>query len=191
MSAVIIVVLFVGVVVALLVVGYVVSIYNSLVSLRRRVDQSKQNIDVLLTQRQEELTKLIDTVSEFMDHEEGLLTELTRAREQAEQASSPNEEAAADEAIKNVMFELDARTEDYPELRSNTNVEQLQSRISDIENQIADRREHYNEATTRYNTRIEQFPYVIFARQFGFQSKELFEASAEQKADVDVGEAFA
>jgi LemA protein len=67
---------------------------------------------------------------------------------------------------------------------------QLQQRISDLESQIADRRELYNEAVTQYNTRIEQFPYVLFARQFGFAEANLFTASAEETADVDVSAAF-
>jgi LemA protein len=67
---------------------------------------------------------------------------------------------------------------------------QFQERISDIENQISDRREFYNEATTRYNTRIQQFPYVIVARQLGFQEQELFRASEEEKQDVNVSAAF-
>lgn len=183
--------LFVVVVVFGLIIGYVVSMYNSLVSLKKRVDQSKQNIDVLLKQRQDELTKLIDAASEFMDHEKELLTELTEARERAEQAETPGEQAAADQMVRNAMATFNARVEEYPDLKSQGNMMQFQNRISDIENQIADRREFYNETTTRYNTRISQFPYVLMARQFGFTAKELFEASEEDKKDVDVAAAFA
>ena len=183
--------LFVVVVVFGLIIGYVVSMYNSLVSLKKRVDQSKQNIDVLLKQRQDELTKLIDAASEFMNHEKELLTELTEARERAEQAETPSEQADADQMVRNAMATFNARVEEYPDLKSQGNMMQFQNRISDIENQIADRREFYNETTTRYNTRISQFPYVLMARQFGFTAKELFEASEEDKEDVDVAAAFA
>ena len=178
-------------VVLVLFVGYGISTYNTLVSLKKRVDQSKQNIDVLLKQRQDELTKLIDAASEFMDHEKELLTELTEARERAEQAETPGEQAAADQMVRNAMATFNARVEEYPDLKSQGNMMQFQKRISDIENQIADRREFYNETTTRYNTRISQFPYVLMARQFGFTAKELFEASEEDKKDVDVAAAFA
>jgi len=182
---------FVALVVVVLLVAYVVNVYNQLVNLDNRADQAKQNIDVLLKQRQDELSKLIDTVKEVMEHERELLTELTEAREQAERASTPAEEADADQQVRQALGNFRARAEDYPELRSQTNMMQFQERISDIENQIADRREVFNEAVTQYNTRIEQFPYVIFARQFGYQERELFEATAAEKADVDVGEAFA
>jgi LemA protein len=181
---------FVVLVLLILAVAYVVNIYNQLVSLRERVDQTKQNIDVLLKQRQDELTKLIDAASEFMDQEEEVLTQLTEAREQASKAETPAEEAAADQQIRQAMVDFEARAEAYPELRSQENMLQFQERISEIESQIADRREVYNEAVTQNNTRIQQFPYVIFARQFGFDKKELFRATEAEKEDVDVSAAF-
>jgi LemA protein len=181
---------FVVLVIVLLAAGYTVSLYNQLVSLNKRVDQAKQNIDVLLKQRQDELSKLIDTAQQFMDQEEEVLTTVARAREQAEKAQTPKEQAQADQMVRDAMNEFSARVEDYPELKSQENMMQLQDRISDIENQIADRREFYNEATTRYNTRTSQFPYVIIARQLGYQDRELFEATEEEKEDVDVGAAF-
>ena len=181
---------FVVLVLLALVVGYVVSLYNQLVRLRKRVDQAAQNIDVLLKQRQDELTKLIDAAQEFMDQEEEVLTRLTEAREQADRASTPTEQANADQSVRDALAGFRARFEDYPELRSQENMMQFQERISDIENQIADRREFYNEAVTQYNTRIKQFPYVIMAKQFGFEDRELFTASEEETADVDVGAAF-
>jgi len=181
---------FVVLVLLALVVGYVVSLYNQLVRLRKRVDQAAQNIDVLLKQRQDELTKLIDAAQEFMDQEEEVLTRLTEAREQADRASTPTEQANADQSVRDALAGFRARFEDYPELRSQENMMQFQERISDIENQIADRREFYNEAVTQYNTRIKQFPYVVMAKQFGFKARELFTASEEETADVDVGAAF-
>jgi len=184
----------VGLFVVLIVVGlvlfYVVSIYNQLVRLRENVDQAEQNIDVLLKQRQDELTKLIDAAKEMMDYEERVLTELVEAREQAERASTPKEEAAADQQVRQAMSTFRARVEEYPEISAQENMQQFQDRISDIESQISDRREFYNESVTRYNTRIGQFPYLVFARQFGFSERELFEATEEEKEDVDVGAAF-
>ena len=182
---------FVILVIIMLLVGYIISLYNQLVSLNKRVDQAKQNIDVLLKQRQDELSKLIDAAKEFMDQEEDVLIELTVAREQGEKAETPEQQAQADELVRTAMADFRARTEAYPELKSQENMMQFQERITDIESQISDRREFYNEATTRYNTRISQFPYVVIARQLGFQQKELFQASEEAKQDVDVSAAFA
>jgi LemA protein len=181
---------FVVLVTLVLLVAYTISIYNQLVSLRERVDQAKQNIDVLLKQRQDELTKLIDAASEFMEQEEQVLTKLTEAREAADRADTPQQEANADQQIREALMDFEARAEAYPELRSQENMMQFQKRISEIESQIADRREFYNEAVTQHNTRIAQFPYVIFARQFGFDERELFRATEEETRDVDVGDAF-
>lgn len=184
----------VGVFVVLLVLGlvggYVMNLYNQLVSLENRVDQAKQNIDVLLKQRQDELGKLIDAAKETMEFEEELLTQLTKAREQVEKAETPKEQAKADKEVKQAMSEFNARFEAYPDLKSQKNMMQFQERISEIENQIADRREYYNESVTRFNTRIEQFPHVILAQQLNYETKQLFEAEEEEKKDVDVSKAF-
>ncbi|PSQ07256.1 LemA family protein [Halobacteriales archaeon QS_5_68_33] len=182
---------FVAIVLVVLAVAYVISMYNQLVRLNRRVDQAKQNIDVLLKRRQDELTKLIDATREFMEHEEELLSALTEARERAEQARTPTEQASADQAIRDALAGFRARFEAYPELRSQTNMLQFQERISDVESQIADRREFYNEAATRYNTRIKQFPWVIVAKQLGYTERELFTATDEETADIDISEQFA
>ena len=181
---------FVALVVLVLLVAYAVSVYNQLVSLRERVDQAKQNIDVLLKQRQDELQKLVDAASEFMEQEEQVLTELTEAREAAAKAETPREQAEADQQVRQALMDFEARAEAYPELRSQENMTQFQTRVSELEGQIADRREFYNEAVTQHNTRIAQFPYVVFARQFGFEERELFRASPEETEDVDVGETF-
>jgi LemA protein len=141
MSLLLIVGGFVVLVVLVLVVGWIVSMYNQLVSMQKRVDQAKQNIDVLLKQRQDELTKLIDAAKEFMDQEERVLTKLTEARERAANAQTPQEEANADQAVRGALADFKARVENYPDLRSQENMMQFQNRNSDLENQIADRRE--------------------------------------------------
>lgn len=181
---------FTTLVVLVLLAGYVVTVYNHLVSLHKRIDQAKQNIDVLLKQRQDELTQLIDAVSSVMQHESALLIELTEAREQAEAAETPTEQAAADQQVRRAMADFEARAEAYPELRSQENMMKLQKRIADLETQIADRREVYNDAVTRYNITITHFPYVIFARLFGFDERELFTATESEKEAVDVSTAF-
>jgi LemA protein len=183
----------VGFAVALIVVGvvvYAVMIYNGLVRLRRNVDKAWSNIDVLLKQRSSELDKLIDTAQEYMEYEEDVLQKITEARSQVQKASSPKEEAEADEAIKGALADISAVAEDYPELRSSEAFQQLMGRISTLEEQIADRREFYNESVNRYNIRIEQIPYVIVASALGYNEKELFEASPEAKQDVDIGSRF-
>lgn len=179
-----------AVLVLLVVVVYLINAYNSLVRLDNKADQAKRNIDVKLKQRQDTLSKLVDAVSGYLDHEEQVLTELTAAREAAERAETPREEAEADAQIRQALSEFNARAESYPELRSTENVAHLQEEIARLEEEISDRREFYNDSTTLYNTRIQQFPYAVFAGAMGYSERELFEASEADVRDVDVSAAF-
>ncbi len=184
------VLLFGLVIVAGFIAWYVISVYNELVSLNKRVEQAERNIDVLLQQRQEELKKLIDAVGVVMDHEEEVFLSLTEAREQAERAKTPHEEAEADQRVREALASFRARAEQYPELRSQQNALQLQTRVSDIEDQIAARRESYNEIVTQYNTKITQFPYLLIAPTLGYGDIELFIAAEELTEDVDIEGSF-
>jgi LemA protein len=176
--------------VLLVVLAYLVSAYNSLVRLDNKADQAEQNIDVKLKQRQDTLSKLVETVSGYLDHEEQVLTELTEAREAAERAETPKEEAEADAQVRRALSSFSARAEEYPELRSTENVGNLQEEIVRLEEEISDRREFYNDSVTLFNTRIKQIPYVLFANAMGYSERELFEAEAGEIEDVDVSAAF-
>lgn len=171
-------------------IGYVVMVYNSLVRLNRDVDKAWSNIDVLLKQRSDELPKLIDTAKEYMEYEEEVLQQVTEARTKAEEASSPKEEAEADGMLRNALGNFMAVAEDYPDLKANENFQDLQNRISEIEDKIADRREYYNEAVNTYNIRIHQIPYNIIANNMGYSDKELFEVEEGDREDVDISEGF-
>lgn len=180
-----------GALVLLVVVIYAVMIYNGLVRLNRNIDRAWSNIDVLRKQRADELDKLIDTVKEYADFEERVLTQVTEARERAQAAENPDEASNADAQLQGAMANLFARAEDYPELQAQDSFQQLQDRISSLEEQIADRREFYNESVNTYNIRIHQIPYNFVAAPMGYQERDLFEADEEELEDVDIGEAFA
>lgn len=167
---------------------YVVRLYNRLVRVDRRCENAWSDVEVVLKQRRDALEKLTDTVREAMDYEERVLTEVVEAREAARAAESPGEQAAADEKIRSALARL--RAEDHPSLSATDNLSDLHSEIATLEEQIADRREYYNEAVTSYNTLIRQFPYVVFAGAMGYSSRELFDASEGETADVDVGDAL-
>ena len=172
------------------VIAYAVMIYNGLVRLRRNIEEAWSNIDVLLKQRSDELSKLIDTAQEYMEYERDVLQKITEARNAAQQAGSPGEAAQADDSLRGALGEFFAVAEDYPELKSSENFQQLQERISSLEEQIADRREFYNESVNTYNIRINQIPYNFFASLMGYQDKELFEVSEQDRADVDIEAQF-
>jgi LemA protein len=164
--------------------------YNSLVQVHENLDKAWADIDVMLKQRNDELTKLLDSVSAFQEHEEEIMEEVTEARQEALQASSPKQEAEADAHLRQSLDRLFAVAEDYPDLKSSENVHQLQERISEIEERIADRRELYNEAVSIHNARIQQIPDVFFAQVLGYSEREMFEAPEEDRQDVDVDAAL-
>lgn len=180
---------------ALLVVGgvlaYTFGVYNRLVRVDERCENAWSDIQVVLKQRRDELDKLVDTVQQTMDYERDVLQDVVEAREAASNASTPAEAARADEQVRSALEGLSVRAEDHPDLSAPENLRQLQDKIATLEEQIADRREHYNEAVTTYNTLIRQIPYVLFAGSMGFEQRELFEAPEAEKADVDVSEMFA
>lgn len=176
-----------GLIVVVGVVAYVAMLYNRVVRLQRNVDQAWSNVDVLLKQRHEEIPKLVDVVTEYAEHERDLLERVAETRSRAERARGPGARADAEARLDGEVADLFAVAEDYPELRSNEQFLQLQERISEIETQLADRREFYNASVTEYNTRIQQVPWVVFARLGGYSERELFEADQSDTRDVDVG----
>jgi len=171
-------------------IGYVVSIYNALVMLANNVEKAWSNIDVLLKQRHDELPKLIDTAKEYMDYEKEVLQDITEKRTRVQEAEGPKETAEANSMLENALGNLFAVAEDYPDLKANENFQEIQERISALEEQIADRREFYNDSVNTYNIRINQIPYNIIAGQLGYPEKELFEAADEETQDVDIGKQF-
>ena len=175
------------------VVVYFVGIYNSLVAVRESVKQAWANIDVLLKQRHDELPKLIETCKQYMQYEQETLDKVMRARAAVYAASAGGNVAAvgaAEQQLRGDVGKLFAVAENYPELKTNESFRQLQTRITGLEEAIADRRELYNDQANINNTRIDQFPDVLIARRYGFTAKPLLEFAAAEKTDVDVGALF-
>ncbi len=169
------------------VVAYAVTIYNGLVQVKHNVDQAWANIDVLLKQRADELGKLIDSVKAYLGYERDLLTRLTTLRTQVARGGPDESRLAAEREIGTTMARVFAVAENYPELKSSANFLELQRRITGLEEQIAHRREFYNDAVNINNVRLEQFPGNLLAASAGLQRRPLFEATAEERADVNVG----
>jgi len=173
-------------IVAVVIIGYIVTIYNGLIKLKNNIKKSWANIDVLLKQRSDELPKLIATVKGYMKHEKDVLENVTKARTNFLNASTVAETAAADNMLSGALKSLFAVAENYPELKANENFMQLQNRISGIENEIADRREFYNDSVNQYNIRIQSIPDVIVARMMGYSNEEMFEVAESDKQDVEI-----
>jgi LemA protein len=174
-------------------VFYVISIYNHLVRLKHNVSKAWSNIDVLLKQRHDEIPKLVETCKQYMKFEQETLEKVMQARSQVSDARQKQDVpglGAAEGALRTGLGQLFALAEDYPELRANDNFQHLQSRISSLENTIADRREFYNESANINNIGIETFPDLIVARLFAFGARELLEFEATEIVDVSVKELF-
>ena len=180
---------------ALLVVTvlYVIIVYNRLVSIKHNVDLAWSNIDILLKQRHDELPKLVAACQQYMKHERETLQRVTEARSrvaQARESGNMGALGAAEGMLRMGLGELFAVVEDYPELKADQSFMHLQGRITGLENQIADRREFYNDAVNINNVAIEVFPDVIIAGWFRFVPRDLLEFSEAEKADVDVKALF-
>lgn len=172
---------------------YAITIYNNLISLKNNVSKNWSNIDVLLKQRYSELPKLIDTCKEYMQYEKGTLEKIVTARQAAITATEGRDVIAlgqAESSLKNGLLKLFALAENYPDLKTNGSFQKLQARISDLENNIADRRELYNESVNINNTRIQQFPDILIAKIFDFKSFELLKFSKVETEDVGIEDHF-
>jgi LemA protein len=183
------VMILVGLVVVLVVVGvfiYLITIYNSLVRLRNDMDKAWANIDVLLKQRHDELPKLIETCKGYMQYEQKTLQMITEARTAFMKANTVAEKAQADNMISGALKSLFAVSENYPDLKANNSFLQLQKRISELEERIADRREFFNDDVNTYNIRIQQLPDVFIAKMLSFERRDLFKVSEEDRRDVEV-----
>ena len=182
-------------VLAILVVAllYIIIAYNRLVSIKHNVDLAWSNIDILLKQRHDELPKLVEACKQYMKHERETLQRVTEARgqvAQAREAGNVGALGAAEGMLRMGLGQLFAVVENYPELKADQSFMHLQGRISGLENQIADRREFYNDAVNINNVAIELFPDLFIANWFRFGPRELLEFSEAEKADVDLKSLF-
>jgi LemA protein len=180
-----------GVIVVLL--GYAIVIYNNLVGLKHAVSQAWSNIDVLLKQRHDELPKLVETCKQYMKHERETLENVMKARAAVAGARESQDIGGLGQAeglLRMGLGNLFAVAEAYPDLKANQSFQHLQSRITGLENDIADRREFYNASVNANNVRIEQFPDIIVARLLGFRAAELLEFDAQEIADVNLASMF-
>ncbi|BAL23409.1 LemA family protein [Azoarcus sp. KH32C] len=172
---------------------YAVVAYNGLVQLKHNISKAWANIDVLLKQRHDELPKLVEVCKQYKQFEQKTLQRVTEARARVASAREQRDVGALGQAegmLRVGLGQIFAVAEAYPELKANEHFMQLQSRITALENSIADRREWYNESVNLHNVRIEQFPDVFIARMFQFDAKPLLEFATVEKADVDLKALF-
>ena len=164
-------------------VGYFLSLYNGFVEMKNNIGRSWANVDVLLKQRHDELPKLVKTCEAYMQHERAIFDKLSEARAALAGARTVGERAAAESQLGRALGGIMAVAESYPELKADQGFRALQQRISELENQIADRREFYNDVVTLYNTRLEQIPDSWVAQGMQLQSADLFKIADRDRED--------
>jgi LemA protein len=169
--------------VIVILVVWAIGVYNSLVSMRQRVNQAFADIDVQLKQRHDLVPNLVETVKGYAAHERGTLEEVVKARNAAVTAQGPAQQAAAENMLSGALRQLFALSEAYPDLKANANFQQLQAQLTDLENKIAAARRVFNNAVQEYNSGIQRFPAALLASSFGFAPKDFFDLG-DQRATV-------
>ena len=169
------------IVIVVILVLFLVTTYNRLVTLRQRVKEAWSDIDIQLKRRHDLIPNLVNAVKGYMGFEQQVLTDVTNARAAAVAAGAqgPAAQAQAENALTGTLRSLFAVVENYPELKANQNVLELQEQLTTTENQIAFSRQHYNATVLDYNTSIATFPNALIAGPFGFSKREFFDAEPE------------
>ncbi|WP_407416257.1 LemA family protein [Methanobrevibacter sp.] len=164
------------IIILVIIVGTIIHMYNRLVSLRNRVKNSYAQIDVQLKRRNDLIPNLVETVKGYAAHEKGVLEEVTQARSNVMNASGVKETSDADNQLTGALKTLFAVAENYPDLKANSNFQQLQEQLSETEDKISYSRQFYNDTVLMYNNACQQFPSNLLAGLFGFKEEEFFEA---------------
>jgi LemA protein len=167
--------------IVVILVAVVVGIYNGLVTRRNRIDEALGQIEVQLKRRHDLIPNLVEAVKGYMGFEQDVLTRVTEARANAVAAGAqgPAQQASAENMLTGALRSLFAVVENYPDLKANQNVMQLQEELTTTENQISFSRQHYNASVLDYNNAIQTIPAVLFAGILGFTKREFFDAEPE------------
>jgi LemA protein len=161
---------------------WVILTYNTLTALRLRIQNAWRQIDVQLKRRYDLIPNLVETVKGYMQYEQDTLQKVIDARSQAMASQGAKEAAEAENVLTQSLGKIFALMENYPELKANKNVLDLQEELTTTENQIAFSRQYYNDLVTQYNTKQQVFPSNLLAGVFGFKPSEFFEVPGAEKA---------
>src|SRR3954462_3631719 len=167
--------LIVLIVIAVLLIGIVIALYNKLVRLRNRAENAWAQVDVQLRRRYDLIPNLVETVKGYAEHERGTFEEVTKARTAAQQAQGIAEQAQAENALTAAIGRLFAVAEAYPQLRATENFQQLQAQLEDTDQKSAVSRQVYNDTVLTYNNATQTVPSNVVAGVFGFGPREFFE----------------
>lgn len=174
----------IGAIIVVAILGIV--LYNRLVQLRNRVDNSWSQVDVQLKRRYDLIPNVVETVKGYAAHEQETLESVVEARNMAEAAQGPEEQADAENMLTSALQRLFALAEAYPELRAAPNFADLQTQLAETEDRIAVARQIYNDATLTYNNAVQTVPTNLVASMTGFATRPFFEAGVGAEAPPEV-----
>ena len=164
-----------------------VGMYNSFIKLKNSCEEAFSTMDVYMKKRFDLIPNLVETVKGYASHEKETLEKVIAARNNLQNAATPEEKLAGENALQGTLKTLFAVAEAYPDLKANTNFLDLQNQLQSVENDIANSRKYYNAVVKQFNTKCEMFPSNIIASIFHFEKKPMFEVdSAEERKNVEV-----
>ena len=168
------------IVIVLVIILSVIVMYNDLVRLRNKVKDAWSQIDVQLQRRFDLIPNLVESVKGYMNHEKETLTKVTELRSSWANATTINEKVELENQLTSALKTIMAVSENYPELKANTNFSELSEELRNTENKISFSRQFYNDSVTMYNTKLELFPSNIVANMFNFKARELFVTESDE-----------
>ena len=175
----------IGIIIGVIVLLFVIYIYNSLIKLKLRADNAWAQIDVQLKRRYDLIPNLVNAVKGYMKHEKGVLTEVTKARTSL-MSGSMQAKAKANNQITEALKSIFAVAENYPQLKASENFQMLQEELAGTESKLSYARQFYNDTVMHLNEAIQVFPKNIFANLFGFKQREFFQTTQEEKKAIKV-----
>lgn len=166
---------------------WAIAAHNKFVTLRTNCDDAFSTIDIYLKKRYDLIPNLVETVKGYAKHENETFTKVAEARAMAMRAVTPNEKAAADQAMTSILRSFNRVAESYPQLKANTNFLDLQGQLKTIENELANARKYYNANVRELNKKIQSFPSLIIAKMMKEKKRDFFTVDApEERQNVKV-----
>lgn len=174
----------IGVVVVILI--YAFSLYNSLIKLNNKVKEAFSTMDVYLKKRWDLIPNIVETVKGYAKHEKETLQEVAALRNNSYENMSEEEKFQTNAQLSSGVHKILALAEAYPDLKANENFRDLSNQLTQVEDDIANSRKYYNGVVRIYNNRVEMFPGNIFAGLFGYKTRAMFEAAADERENVKI-----
>ncbi|MHC4264735.1 MAG: LemA family protein [Planctomycetota bacterium] len=174
----------IAIAVTVLLILFIIGIYNALIRLRNQVDNAWSQIDVQLKRRHDLIPNLVETAKGYMQHERETFEAITNARSQAMGAKSVSESSQAEGALGEALSKFMLVVENYPDLKANQNFLSLQEELTSTENKISFARQNYNDQVLFFNNKIQMFPSNIVAGMFSFMKRDFFEIETPAEREV-------